>query len=47
MRAFAARHGRWLTLDEKGIRQAINWFERARPDAVLVARWSIVLLTAA
>jgi membrane protein DedA with SNARE-associated domain/uncharacterized membrane protein YkvA (DUF1232 family) len=38
MRAFAARHGRWLTLDEKGIGKAIDWFEQYGRMAVLLAR---------
>jgi membrane protein DedA with SNARE-associated domain/uncharacterized membrane protein YkvA (DUF1232 family) len=36
--AFAARHGRWLTLDEKEIGQAIRWFERYGKIAVLIGR---------
>jgi membrane protein DedA with SNARE-associated domain len=36
--AFAARHGRWLTLGEKEIGQAIRWFERHGRIAVLVGR---------
>jgi membrane protein DedA with SNARE-associated domain/uncharacterized membrane protein YkvA (DUF1232 family) len=36
--AFAARHGRWLTLGEKEIAQAIRWFERHGRIAVLVGR---------
>jgi membrane protein DedA with SNARE-associated domain/uncharacterized membrane protein YkvA (DUF1232 family) len=35
---FAARHGRWLTLSEKEIGQAIRWFERHGRIAVLVGR---------
>jgi membrane protein DedA with SNARE-associated domain len=38
MRAFAARHGRWLTLDEKEIGKAIDWFEKHGRMAVLLAR---------
>lgn len=38
MRAFAARHGRWLTLDEKEIGSAIDWFEKHGRIAVLLAR---------
>jgi membrane protein DedA with SNARE-associated domain len=38
MRAFAARHDRWLTLDEKGIGQAIDWFEQYGRMAVPLAR---------
>jgi membrane protein DedA with SNARE-associated domain/uncharacterized membrane protein YkvA (DUF1232 family) len=36
--AFAARHGRWLTLSEKEIGQAMRWFERHGRIAVLVGR---------
>jgi membrane protein DedA with SNARE-associated domain/uncharacterized membrane protein YkvA (DUF1232 family) len=36
--AFAARHGRWLTLGEKEIGQAIRWFERHGRMAVLIGR---------
>ncbi len=36
--AFAARHGRWLTLGEKEIGQAIRWFERHGRIAVLIGR---------
>jgi membrane protein DedA with SNARE-associated domain/uncharacterized membrane protein YkvA (DUF1232 family) len=36
--AFAARHGRWLTLDEKEVGQAIRWFERHGRLAVLLGR---------
>jgi membrane protein DedA with SNARE-associated domain/uncharacterized membrane protein YkvA (DUF1232 family) len=36
--AFAARHGRWLTLDEKEVGQAIRWFERHGRMAVLIGR---------
>jgi membrane protein DedA with SNARE-associated domain/uncharacterized membrane protein YkvA (DUF1232 family) len=35
---FAARHGRWLTLGEKEISQAIGWFERHGRIAVLLGR---------
>jgi membrane protein DedA with SNARE-associated domain len=38
MRAFAARHGRWLTLDENEIDKAIDWFEKHGRIAVLLAR---------
>jgi membrane protein DedA with SNARE-associated domain/uncharacterized membrane protein YkvA (DUF1232 family) len=38
MRAFAARHGRWLTLDEKEIGKATDWFEKHGRMAVLLAR---------
>jgi membrane protein DedA with SNARE-associated domain/uncharacterized membrane protein YkvA (DUF1232 family) len=38
MRAFAARHGRWLTLDENEIGKAIDCFEQHGWMAVLVAR---------
>ena len=38
MRAFAARHGRWLTLDEKDIGKAIDWFETHGRMAVLLGR---------
>lgn len=37
-RAFAARHGRWLALDEKEVGQAIRWFERRGKIAVLIGR---------
>jgi membrane protein DedA with SNARE-associated domain/uncharacterized membrane protein YkvA (DUF1232 family) len=36
--AFAARHGRWLTLSEKEIGQAMRWFERHGRLAVLIGR---------
>jgi membrane protein DedA with SNARE-associated domain/uncharacterized membrane protein YkvA (DUF1232 family) len=36
--AFAARHGRWLTLSEKEIGQAMRWFERHGRIAVLIGR---------
>ena len=36
--AFAARHGRWLTLGEKEIGQAMRWFERHGRLAVLIGR---------
>jgi membrane protein DedA with SNARE-associated domain len=35
---FAARHGRWLTLDEKDVGKAIRWFERHGHVAVLLGR---------
>jgi membrane protein DedA with SNARE-associated domain len=35
---FAARHGRWLTLDEKDVGKAIRWFERHGRIAVLIGR---------
>ena len=35
MRAFAARHGRWLTLDEKEIGNAIDWSEKHGRIAVI------------
>jgi len=35
---FAARHGRWLTLDEKDVGKAIRWFERRGRIAVLLGR---------
>ena len=38
VRAFAARHGRWLTLDEKDIGKAIDWFEAHGRMAVLLGR---------
>jgi membrane protein DedA with SNARE-associated domain/uncharacterized membrane protein YkvA (DUF1232 family) len=38
VRAFAARHGRWLTLGEKEIGQAMRWFERHGRIAVLIGR---------
>jgi membrane protein DedA with SNARE-associated domain len=38
MRAFAARYGRWLTLDEKEIGKATDWFEKHGRVAVLLAR---------
>ena len=38
MRAFAARHGHWLTLDEKEIGRAIDWFEKHGRMAVLLGR---------
>jgi membrane protein DedA with SNARE-associated domain/uncharacterized membrane protein YkvA (DUF1232 family) len=34
----AARHGRWLTLDEDDLGQAIDWFERHGGKAVLFGR---------
>jgi membrane protein DedA with SNARE-associated domain len=36
--ALAARHGRWLTIDEKDLGRAIHWFERHGRLAVLVGR---------
>jgi membrane protein DedA with SNARE-associated domain/uncharacterized membrane protein YkvA (DUF1232 family) len=36
--AFAARHGRWLTLSEQEVGQAIRWFERHGRLAVLLGR---------
>jgi membrane protein DedA with SNARE-associated domain/uncharacterized membrane protein YkvA (DUF1232 family) len=36
--AFAARHGRWLTLDETDLGKAIRWFEHHGRIAVLVGR---------
>ena len=36
--ALAARHGRWLTLDEEDVGKAIRWFERHGRMAVLVGR---------
>jgi membrane protein DedA with SNARE-associated domain/uncharacterized membrane protein YkvA (DUF1232 family) len=36
--AFAARYGRWLTVDEKDVRRAIDWFERHGSLAVLLGR---------
>ena len=38
MCAFAARHGRWLTLDDKDLGKAIRWFERHGRMAVLLGR---------
>jgi membrane protein DedA with SNARE-associated domain len=38
MCAIAARHGRWLTLDDKDLGKAIRWFERHGRMAVLVGR---------
>jgi membrane protein DedA with SNARE-associated domain/uncharacterized membrane protein YkvA (DUF1232 family) len=38
MCAFAARHGRWLTLDDKDLGKAIRWFERHGRVAVLLGR---------
>ena len=38
MCALAARHGRWLTLDDKGLGKAIRWFERHGRMAVLFGR---------
>jgi membrane protein DedA with SNARE-associated domain/uncharacterized membrane protein YkvA (DUF1232 family) len=34
----AARHGRWLTVDEKDVRRALDWFERHGALAVLLGR---------
>jgi membrane protein DedA with SNARE-associated domain/uncharacterized membrane protein YkvA (DUF1232 family) len=34
----AARHGRWLTLDENDMEKAINWFEWNRVMAVFIGR---------
>jgi membrane protein DedA with SNARE-associated domain/uncharacterized membrane protein YkvA (DUF1232 family) len=36
--SFAARHGRWLTLGEQEIGQAMRWFERHGRIAVLIGR---------
>jgi membrane protein DedA with SNARE-associated domain/uncharacterized membrane protein YkvA (DUF1232 family) len=36
--AFAARHGRWLTLDDQDLGKAIRWFERRGRIAVLLGR---------
>ena len=36
--ALAARHGRWLTLDDKDVGKAIRWFERHGRMAVLLGR---------
>jgi membrane protein DedA with SNARE-associated domain len=38
MCALAARHGRWLTLDEQDLGKAIRWFERHGRMAVLFGR---------
>jgi membrane protein DedA with SNARE-associated domain/uncharacterized membrane protein YkvA (DUF1232 family) len=38
MRAFAARHGRWLTLDDRDLGKAIRWFGRHGRMAVLLGR---------
>jgi membrane protein DedA with SNARE-associated domain/uncharacterized membrane protein YkvA (DUF1232 family) len=35
---FAARRGRWLTLDEKDVGKAIRWFERHGRIALLIGR---------
>ena len=35
---FAARHGRWLTLDDKDVGKAIRWFQRHGTKAVLFGR---------
>jgi membrane protein DedA with SNARE-associated domain/uncharacterized membrane protein YkvA (DUF1232 family) len=34
----AARHGRWVTLDEKDVSKAITWFERHGGKAVFIGR---------
>ena len=36
--ALAARHGRWLTLDERDVGKAIDWFEKHGGKAVLLGR---------
>lgn len=36
--ALAVRHGRWLTVDEKDVGKAIDWFERRGRLAVLLGR---------
>jgi membrane protein DedA with SNARE-associated domain/uncharacterized membrane protein YkvA (DUF1232 family) len=36
--AFAARHGRWLTLDDQDLGKAIRWFRRHGRMAVLLGR---------
>jgi len=36
--ALAARHGRWLTVDEHDVGKAIDWFERHGGKAVLLGR---------
>jgi membrane protein DedA with SNARE-associated domain/uncharacterized membrane protein YkvA (DUF1232 family) len=36
--ALAARHGRWLTVNEKDVGKAIDWFERRGRLAVLLGR---------
>jgi membrane protein DedA with SNARE-associated domain/uncharacterized membrane protein YkvA (DUF1232 family) len=36
--ALAARHGRWLTLDDQDVAKAIAWFERHGGVAVMVGR---------
>jgi membrane protein DedA with SNARE-associated domain/uncharacterized membrane protein YkvA (DUF1232 family) len=38
VRSFAVRHGRWLTLGEQEIGQAMRWFERHGRIAVLIGR---------
>jgi membrane protein DedA with SNARE-associated domain len=38
MCALAARHGRWLTLDDQDVGKAIRWFERHGRVAVLIGR---------
>jgi len=35
---FAARHGRWLTLDDEDVGKGIRWFERRGRIAVLIGR---------
>ena len=37
-RALAARYGRWLTVDEKDVSKALNWFERQGGKAVFFGR---------
>jgi membrane protein DedA with SNARE-associated domain len=36
LRRLARRHGRWLTVDEEGIDQAKDWFDRHGPMALVV-----------
>jgi len=36
--ALAARHGRWLTLDERDVGKTIDWFEKHGGKAVLLGR---------
>jgi membrane protein DedA with SNARE-associated domain/uncharacterized membrane protein YkvA (DUF1232 family) len=36
--ALAARHGRWLTLDQQDVGKAITWFERHGAMAVMLGR---------
>ena len=38
MYRFAARHGRWLTMDDKDLAHAVGWFERHGKKAVFVGR---------